>query len=187
MLPADASDDDLVTAATRGDTDAFAMLVMRHERPARRLAGALVGSSDADDVAQEAFVRAYRSLAIFRVGSPFRPWLLRIVVNQAANYRRKSARRARRETFVGRLHRAEVSDPSDLAAASDDRTRLETALASLPERDRQMLVIRYILDYSEAETADVLSCARGTVKSGTSRALKKLRAHTDSTGLADRR
>ena len=187
MFPADASDDDLVTAATRGDSDAFAMLVMRHEHSARRLAGALIGSSEADDVAQDAFVRAYRSLATFRAGSPFKPWLLRIVVNQAANHRRTSARRERREAFVGRLRWSEPSDPSDIAVTSDDHKRLETALASLPERDRQMLVIRYILDYSEAETADVLGCARGTVKSGTSRALTKLRAHTNSTGLRDRR
>jgi RNA polymerase sigma factor (sigma-70 family) len=186
VLLDDASNADLIAAATRGDSDAFGQLVSRHQGPARRLAAGLVGTDDADDVAQDAFVRAYRSLASFRVDSPFRPWLLRIVLNEAKNHLRKTGRRERRDALFGRSRRDTGPDPGELAAASDERRRLDAALAVLPFRDRQFLVIRYFLDYSEAETADLLGCARGTVKSGTSRALSKLRAHTELSGLGDR-
>ena len=175
----DASDDQLVAAAVRGDREAFAALVERHQHAARRLSAALIGSSDADDVAQEAFVRAYRSLASFKSGSAFRPWLLRIVANQASNHRRGAARRERRQALFGRRERAIEQGPDDVAEMSDERRRVRDALDSLVVRDREVLVIRFLLDYSEAETALLLGCAPGTVKSRTSRALAKLRTRTD--------
>ena len=183
----DVCDVELIAAAAVGDTDAFGLLVARHQRAARRLAVALVGASDADDVTRDAFVRAYRSLARFRPDAPFRPWLLRIVANQAANHRRGAIRRERRSAFVGSRPQLTRPEPSEVAEVSDRDRRLAEALDGLPAKDREVLVIRYLLDYSEAETAEVLGCAPGTVKSRTSRALGRLRSHTNITQLGDLR
>ena len=174
------SDDRLIRSAIGGDTHAFGVLVTRHERAVRRLATALVGSTDADDVAQDSFVRAYRSLATFRPGSPFRPWLLRIVANQAGNTRRGTRRRERRHALVAARPRAYEPEPGEAIEQTDERRRLIVALSALPEKDRQVLIIRYLLDYSEAETAEVLGCAPGTVKSRGSRALAKIRTHINT-------
>ena len=173
---ANSSDDTLVGSAVRGDVDAFGALVERHERSARSLAAALVGPSDADDVAQDSFVRAYRSLASFRRGSPFRPWLLSIVANQAANHHRSARRRERRLGVVGRRPPLPDLDPADLAVQSDEQKLVRTALDTLSTKDRNVLVFRYLLECSEHETAEALHCSPGTVKSRTSRALTKLRA-----------
>lgn len=182
-----ASDDDLVIAATGGDIDAFAQLVRRHQQVARRLAVGLVGFAEADDIAQEAFVRAHRSLASFRSGSEFRPWLLRIVANQAKNQRRSSQRReSRNALFVRRSHETSVG-PAEAAEISDDRRRLVDSLTRLPERDRRVIALRYLLDCSERETADILGWRVGTVKSRTSRALDKLRIHIVDATEADQR
>ena len=138
---------------------------------------------------QEAFVKAFAALGSFREGAVFRPWLLRIVANQAGNHRRGARRRERRErrdAMAGRDRQATLDEPGDVAQQSDERRRLVAAMSSLPHKDRQVLAIRYLLGYSEEETAGVLGCARGTVKSRTSRALEKLRAHTDVAGLGER-
>src|SRR5918995_4283341 len=88
------TDRDLVERARRGDHDAYEALVREHEQAAFRVAYVIVGSAaDAEDVAQEAFVKAYRALGRFRSGAPFRPWLLRIVGNEARNHRRAAGRR----------------------------------------------------------------------------------------------
>ena len=171
------TDDRLIRSAIGGDTDAFGVLVNRHQHAVRRFAIALVGPDDADDVAQDSFVRAYRALATFTLRSPFRPWLLRIVANQAANHRRSTWRRERRHALVVARPAAVEPEPGEAVEHTDERRRLIAALATLPEKDRQVLIIRYLLDYSEAETAEVLACAPGTVKSRTSRALAKLRTH----------
>lgn len=115
------SDNNLVTAAVGGDVEAFEQLVRRHQGAARNLAVLLAGPADADDIAQEAFLRAYRSLAGFTAGSPFRPWLLRIVVNQASNHRRSRRRREMRNAlFINRNPETPVG-PAE-AAESSERT-----------------------------------------------------------------
>lgn len=89
-------DDELVAQAKRGDTRAFGTLVEEHQTIAFRTAYLLTGSAaDAEDAVQEAFVKAHASLSRFRVGAPFRPWLLTIVANEARNRRRSAGRRDR--------------------------------------------------------------------------------------------
>lgn len=181
------SDTNLVTAAVQGDVDAFEQLVRRHQGAARNLAALLAGPADADDIAQEAFLRAYRSLAGFTTGSPFRPWLLRIVVNQASNHRRSRRRREiRNASFISRNPETPVG-PADAADSSDDRRRIAKALALLPDNDRQVLAVRYLLDCSERETAHVLGWRIGTVKSRASRAIDKLRTLMVDESEEDRR
>jgi RNA polymerase sigma-70 factor (ECF subfamily) len=164
-----------VTAARDGDTDAFARLVRAHQEAAFRAAYLIVRDAVAEDVAQEAFVRAYRALGSFKAGEPFRPWLLRIATNLALNEVRG---RRRREGWMGRLRMvrpAEPRTPEALAVASDELRELDAALRQLPERDRAVLYLRHFLDLTEREMAEVLDCAPGTVKSRLNRASARLR------------
>jgi RNA polymerase sigma-70 factor (ECF subfamily) len=170
-------DHELVARARGGDVAAYEALVRRHQGVATRVARTIAGS-DADDVAQEAFVRAYNALGSFRDGAPFRPWLLRIVVNLARNAVRSQTRRERLATRVPAA--SPVGGVDDAVALADDRRRLHDALRRLPERDRTVLACRYLEGLSEAETGAVLGCRVGTVKSRTSRALDRLRAVIDA-------
>jgi RNA polymerase sigma-70 factor (ECF subfamily) len=167
-------DDEAVTRARAGDQDAYALLVVRHGALAHRTAYLLGAGDDADDVVQEAFVKAYRALASFRAGAPFRPWLLRIVANETSNLHRGSRRR---RTLELRLAEADVDpvEPEREAVAADARARVLAAVNAMSYRDRQVLTCRYLLDLTEAETAEVLAWPRGSVKSRLSRALDKLR------------
>jgi RNA polymerase sigma factor (sigma-70 family) len=154
---------------------AYEELVRRHQSLAHRVALVIAGSADAADAVQEGFVKGYGALGRFRDGAPFRPWILAIVANEARNRRRSAGRR---ESLALRL--AEPvgrTSPSseDEALATLDRQRLLAAVAALPERDRQVVTCRYLLELSEAETAAVLAWPTGTVKSRLSRALDRLR------------
>ncbi len=169
---------ELVLRAQRGDEGAFAELVRAHQEVAFRVAYLIAGSaSDAEDAAQEGFVKAWRALGRFRSSEPWRPWLLAIVANEARNRRRSAGRRAR---LVLRAEGERVSgdaapSPETTALAMEERQRLLTALEALPEDSRRVLACRYLLELSEAETAAALGLRRGTVKSRTARALERLR------------
>lgn len=144
---------------------------------AHRTAFLLGAGSDAEDVTQEAFVKAYRALETFRPGGEFRPWLLRIVANETRNLHRSWRRRTSLELRVA--VRPDDPDagpsPEQAAVSADLNAVLLAAVAAMPERDRLVLTCRYFLDLSEAETAQVLDWPRGSVKSRLSRALVKLR------------
>jgi RNA polymerase sigma-70 factor (ECF subfamily) len=139
---------------------------------------------DAEDVTQEAFVKAWRALGRFRTDAPFRPWLLRIVANEARNRVRADRRRRARGAVVsdGTDHRPPMepvdTDPSpeETVLADDQRRQLLAALARLRDEDRLVIGARYLLDLNEAEMAEALGVARGTVKSRLSRAMSRLRA-----------
>jgi RNA polymerase sigma factor (sigma-70 family) len=144
-----------------------------------RTAALLGAGADAEDVVQEAFVKAYGSLGRFREGAPFRPWLLQIVANEARNLHRSAGRRAARERSAWArteplLATAELDDPSSAALSAERRTELVRGLARLSEPHRQVVACRYLLDLDEAETAVVLGWPRGTVKSRLHRALRQL-------------
>jgi RNA polymerase sigma factor (sigma-70 family) len=166
----------LVARARNGDDDAFGELVRRHQAAALRLAAAVSGSNEeARDVVQEAFVKAYRALGLFRGDVPVRPWLMRIVANEAKNSRRGRARRARREVRHGTLAVVPPPAPDELAALSMDARRLLDALGTLGHDDREVLVYRYVVGLTETETAVSIGAPVGTVKSRSSRALARLR------------
>ena len=153
------------------------MLVARYTLRAHRAAFLLGAGEESDDMVQEAFVKAFRHLSRFRVGEPFGPWLLRIVANETKNLSRSRRRRA---ALALRLGTAESPDPAtdgpiDEVLAAERRARLLAVVNELPHRERQVLVCRYFLDLSEAETAQVLGWPLGSVKSRTSRALNRLR------------
>jgi RNA polymerase sigma-70 factor, ECF subfamily len=174
------SDSDLVARARAGDDAAFGALVGRFQTAALRLAAAISGSpDDAPDIAQEAFVKAHRSLSRLADPATVRSWMLRIVANEAKNHLRGRDRRRRRDERYGSWVVAAVPDPEASALGADDARGLGLALGRIGERDRQVLAYRYFAGLSEAETARALSVAAGTVKSRTARALARLRAQME--------
>jgi RNA polymerase sigma factor (sigma-70 family) len=186
--PLDTEDDDqLVARAQRGEVHAYERLLRRHQDLAFRTAFLVTRSrSDAEDAAQEGFVTAWHALDRFRPGAPFRPWLLAIVANEARN-RIRSARRQESLTLRAAEDRPSgdaAPSPEAAALASERRKILLAAVNRLSESDREMLACRYFMELSEAETASVLGCRRGTVKSRTSRALGRLRAILAEQGVA---
>ena len=149
-----------------------------HQAIAFRVALVAAGDrADAEEAVQDGFVKADRALPRFREGAPFRPWLLRIVANEAHNRRRSAGRRA------GLALRAAAAAAGDAAPcpqagprSHQRRVALRAARGALDERDRDVLVHRFLLDLGEEETAAALGVRRGTVKSRTSRALERMRA-----------
>ena len=170
-------DDDLVSAARGGDATAFTALVERHRRDALRVAYG-IADGEADDVAQDAFLKAYRHLDRFRPGGSFRAWLLTIVANEARNRRRSFLRRSALALRVRDDAGADAvggEDPADVALRQARRQHVLDAVARLSDRDRQVLALRYFAGLSEAEMASELGCAPGTVKSRLARAMARLR------------
>jgi len=175
-------DAEAIARSRDGDLDAYGVLVARYTLRAHRAAFLLGAGEESDDVVQEAFVKAFRHLSRFRAGEPFAPWLLRIVANETRNLTRSRRRRA---ALALRLSAAEpggaaaagpaAAGPADEVLAAERRTHLLAAVNTLPDRERQVLVCRYFLDLSEAETAQVLEWPLGSVKSRTFRALNRLR------------
>ena len=175
MIPTDAQ---LVGRAQAGDVEALCELVQRHRVVALRVGYTIVGD-EAEDVVQEAFVKVARSIDRFRPDAPFRPWLLTIVANEARNRRRSASRRDALELRVVNRDvtgtRAVAATSEEVAMANERRRWLVEAVATLPERDREVIALRYFADLSEAETASALECPVGTVKSRLARAIGKLR------------
>lgn len=148
-----------------------------------RTAYLLTGSAaDAEDAVQAGFVKAWAALPRFRAGAPFKPWLLRIIANEAHNRRRSESRRVQLAQRATAAHPREDAAPSPEGAAlgREQREALLQAVERLDERDRDVLTCRYFLELSEEETASVLGVRRGTVKSRTARALARLREEVAS-------
>jgi RNA polymerase sigma-70 factor (ECF subfamily) len=182
-LPLDEPESVLVERARGGEAAAYEVLVRRYGPLAFRVAYLVTGSAaEAEDAAQEGFVRAYYALPRFRRDAPFRPWLLRIVANAARNRRAASARHPTLSLDVAaeRPSNDPMRSPEAAALAGEQRRELIEALNSLRADDRIAIACRYLLDLSEAETAAALGCPRGTVKSRLSRALKRLRRELDT-------
>jgi RNA polymerase sigma-70 factor (ECF subfamily) len=185
-------DTQLIARARGGDVAAYEELVRRYQDVALRTAHVICPEADADDAVQEAFLKAHAALPHFRVGAPVRPWLLRIVANEARNRRRSAGRR---EGLALRAAEADLTaggatgvapSPEGAVLAAESRRELLAALASLREDDREVLGARFLLDLSEAETAETLGLPRGTVKSRTARALARLRDALAEAGVTGR-
>lgn len=156
---------------------AYGSLVRIHQETAFRVAVLITGDpSDAEDAAQEAFIKAYRALGRFRSGAPFRPWLLTIVSNEARNRRRAAGRRSGLAAAVADAAPTETPlSPESSVVAAERRDELLLAVQELGEEAHAVISCRYFLGLSEEETAAALNCPKGTVKSRLSRALGRLR------------
>lgn len=169
----------LAERAKNGDVNAYEALVQHYQELAFRVAYQVTGNAaDAEDAAQEAFVNAYYALGRFRPGAPFKPWLCRIVVNEARNRRTSAQRRnvLAERALVAQTSGDSAQSPEAAAEADAFRDTLVAAVRTLREDDRLILAYRLFFDMSEGEMAEALSVPRGTVKSRLSRALGRLRA-----------
>ena len=163
-----------INLARRGDESAWEALVHLHQQSVFRLAYLLLGDpDDAQDVAQEAFMRAYSALKRFDTDRPLRPWLLRITSNLAHNRRRAVGR------YFAALMRYAREEPKSIAPVTNpshtDAQELWKIIQRLTPPFREIIYLRYYLEMPEAEIAATLSVAPGTVKSRLHRALSKLR------------
>ncbi|HKI52776.1 MAG TPA: sigma-70 family RNA polymerase sigma factor, partial [Anaerolineales bacterium] len=165
----------LISRSKNGDIAAWEPLVRMHQQPVFRYAYLLLGDpDDAEDIAQETFLRAWKYLKRFDTTRPLRPWSLRITSNLSSNWRRSAGR------YVSALTRAFRDEPAPDSIEEKSTQQMQAdelweAVQGMKMVDQQVIYLRYFLDLSVAETADVLQIAEGTVKSRLSRALKKLR------------
>lgn len=165
-----------IEAARRGNAEAWGLLVQSHQQPIFRLAYLLLGDADdAEDVAQETFLRAYYALERFDLDRPLRPWLMRITTNLCHNWRRSVSR------YLATLQRAFRSEPASTSQSDLEEQRTESeilwkAVHQLRLEDQQVIYLRYFLECTEVEAAEVLGVATGTVKSRTHRSLARLRS-----------
>jgi RNA polymerase sigma-70 factor (ECF subfamily) len=185
MLPVD-NTRLLVKRAQKNDRAAFEKLVEIYQNKVYTLCVRLAGNhADAQDVAQEAFIKAYRALGSFRNEADFGTWLHRITVNAWLNFRRKDGGRqpvSLDETYpdesgsgMQREVAAPDGDPLRELEEKEFRTLVRAALDSLSGEHREVLVLREIEGYSYEETARMLGCSLGTVKSRLSRAREMMR------------
>ncbi len=174
------NEQELIHRAQRGDTDAFADLLALHERFVYNLALRVIGNpTEAEDVAQEAFVRAWQALPGFRGGSALRTWLYRIVINLCIN----RFPRLRRE--LSELSESDIDslpeatcldhDPALRSELRERRALLHREIERLPECQRLLLTLRYQDELSYEEIASLVGLPLGTVKTGLFRAKERLR------------
>jgi len=167
-------DDELIAAAQRGGQAAFAEIVRRYQRAIYRVAYALTrNAADADDLAQETFVRAWGAIGRFERGQPLYPWLARIATNQAFSLFR--TRKRRPETPIEPLLEAGMQwgvedDPAEHTARRERDAKLRACFAALAPEHQAVLALRVVQDLSYDEIARALGVPIGTVMSRLSRA-----------------
>lgn len=169
---------DWIRRAQRGDVEAYAALVRAYETLAFRAAYLITRDEpEAADAAQDAFVRAYRALNTFRTGEPFRPWLMRIVTNQALNRLQASQRRANmNERYaLAENENRKMSNAQEHVEAREQNEKLMHAVQRLKPDEQTLITLRYFLELPETEVAQTLQLPQGTVKSRLHRTLAKLR------------
>ena len=151
----------LVLAAQRGEREAFSQLVRAHQRRAYAVARAIVvNHEDAEDAVQEAFLHAYRALSRFLPDQAFGAWLHRIVANAALDITRR-----RKVRDADELPETVASPFRDPAESSELRRRLEMALATLPARQRAVIVLHDVEGYKHSEIGVTLGIPEGTARS----------------------
>lgn len=166
--------------AKRGDLAAFEQLLVAHERMVLRVAQRLLGNTaDAQDAAQEVFLRLYRALQQFDEAREFAPWLYRVTVNVCRDWQRRQARLVPLETAgdppLTHNHEQEVS-------REQEKALLQRALSRLPERERAAVVLRHIEGLSTADVAHTLGTTEATVRSQISSGRGKLREYLRALG-----
>lgn len=167
-------DQQLIERIQRGDKNAFNLLVRKYQHKVVSLVSRYVSNpGDVPDVAQEAFIKAYRAIPDFRGESAFYTWLYRIAVNTAKNYIVAQGRRPPdmdvdsqdAETYEGAESLHEVANPENLMLSAEIRREVASTLESLPEDLRTAITLREIEGMSYDEIAEIMDCPVGTVRS----------------------
>jgi len=168
------NDQNFITRVQEGDSAAWKALLQQHQQAVFRLAYLLLGDADeAEDVAQETFIRAHQAISRVDPSRDLRPWLLKITVNLVRNHRRSVGR------YLAALQRFFQMAPDTRSAAADSEVgeaeALQQAIKHLRVVDQEIIYMRYFLELSVSETRQALGIAPGTVKSRLNRALGRLR------------
>ncbi|WP_421229773.1 RNA polymerase sigma factor RpoE [Aeromonas enteropelogenes] len=167
-------DEQLVERVQRGDKAAFNLLVKKYQHKVVNLVARYVNNpGDVPDVAQEAFIKAYRALPTFRGESAFYTWLYRIAVNTAKNYLTSQGRRPpssdveadEAESYGGGEALQEVSTPENLALTDEIKRTVFASIEALPEDLRTAITLRELEGLSYEEIAEIMDCPVGTVRS----------------------
>ena len=184
-----APDAEIIEAVLRGDTERYGELVERYQLAAWRLAFSFVGNAhDAQELAQDGFVQAYRRLRQFRGASRFSTWLYRIIANECKDFFRAKSRRP--GTLSLSVDNAEedsvpfeladpAGDPRDAIDAREVAVRITRAVGRLPMNQRAAFVLRHLNGMPVEEVAEVMGCRPGTVKSHLFRAAEALRGQIE--------
>jgi RNA polymerase sigma-70 factor (ECF subfamily) len=169
------ADAELVARVQRGDKQAFNLLVIKYQRKILRLLSRMIRDpADLEDVAQEAFIKAYRALPQFRGESAFYTWLYRIAINTARNWlssvgKRPSAPNAIEsedgETFNETDSLSDIGTPESMVASREIAETVNAAIEELPEELRTAIVLREIEGMSYEDIAQTMGCPIGTVRS----------------------
>jgi RNA polymerase sigma-70 factor (ECF subfamily) len=171
---ADDTDQELVRRVQAGDQTAFNLLVLKYQHRVLKLVGRFVNdASEAEDVAQEAFLKAYRALASFRGDSAFYTWLYRIAINTAKNALVSQRRRPvdfdldlqDPDQYERHAKLKEADTPEGVLLTDEIRTVVEEAMEELPEDLRTAIVLRELEGLSYEEIAEAMDCPVGTVRS----------------------
>lgn len=170
-----AVDADLVARVQRGDKRAFDLLVLKYQRRVMRLLSRMVRSpADVEDVAQEAFIKAYRALPQFRGDSAFYTWLYRIAINTARNWHVAQTRRPQTvddfenedgETFQQIDNLTDINTPDAMLASKQVAETIDAAIAELPDELRVAILLREVEGMSYEDIAQSMECPIGTVRS----------------------
>ncbi|MDO8589279.1 MAG: sigma-70 family RNA polymerase sigma factor [Armatimonadota bacterium] len=181
-------DIELVKLCAKGDVDAYAELVSRHQRAVYGIVSRMVQRrDDVDDLVQDVFVLAYRSIGSFRGDSSFSTWLGAIAVNTTLKYMKRAKNRQALsiddpETALGEVLAAGGPSPEDAVQARARDAAVRKAIDSLPDKQRAVVILHYFEDCTCEEIAKMLRCSVGTVWSRLHYACKKLRGQLDWLG-----
>ncbi len=185
-----AEEQSLVSELKAGSEQAFSLLIAQYSQPIYSLiARSLRDQADAADVTQDVFIKVFRNISSFKGDASLRTWIYRIALHEISNQKRWWCRHKKQELTIDATHENEDGDtfcladalaaadasPFDNAARSQLRTRVEAALASLPEAFREVVVLREIEGFGYEEIAEILNCNLGTVKSRLTRGRSALR------------
>ena len=184
------TDEELVARASGGNTDAFNQLVVRWEKPIHALAFRILGrEEDARDVCQEAFLRAFRGLKGFKGQAKFSSWLYRIALNLCRDWLRRERRSGALQPTDGfELNEQGIVDPisetvEDMIVRRDLGRAVSKVMATLPDEQRTVIVLKEYHGLTFREIADLLGCPLSTVKTRLYQGLGVLRRRLDHSGL----
>ncbi len=168
------TDAELVRSTLDGDTRAFTELVDRHAPACLRYAARMLGDrADAEDAAQESFLRAHRALAAYDAGLPFRTWLFAILINRCRTLMGQRVRRERR--VVADADALAVSFVADDGRAYELRDEIEWAMAALPAEQREAFLLRHVEELSYEEMSKATGAGVSALKMRVKRACERLK------------
>jgi len=186
---AEPRDEVLAAQAASGDLQAFEEIVNRHRMSVYRLARSITGNhDDADDAAQETFIRVYRSLSSFDTGRSFKAWLRRITYNTSLNVLRASSNRKKRTVIAETDHVPDLSpNPEQIVQSRDSGCQIQAAVESLTAELRATFVLRAAEGMSYRDIARTTGVKIGTVMSRLSRARERIQTAMESAGKLPQR